>query len=57
MTTNNIYTNSPNPIAINRINYDCKLIDDTKDVLDSEGFTSIFHGMKVKIFQHTTTNF
>ena len=54
MTTNNIYTNSPNPIAINRINYDCKLIDDTKDVLDSEGFTSIFHGMKVKIFQHTT---
>jgi len=37
MTTNNIYTNSPNPIAINRINYDCKLIDDTKDVLDSEG--------------------
>ena len=35
MTTNNIYTDCFNPIAINRINYDCKLIDDTKDVLDS----------------------
>ena len=36
-TNNNIYTDSPNPIAINRINYDCKLINDTKELLDKEG--------------------
>lgn len=31
------YSDSPNPIAINRINYDCKLIDDNQNVLDEEG--------------------
>lgn len=33
----NIYTDSPNPIAINRINYDRKLINDNNNVLDNEG--------------------
>jgi len=36
MASSNNYTNNPNPIAVNRINFDKKLIEDSYNTLDKE---------------------